>query len=55
MEILLRSKTPKKILIVANKVDTLDDQTIVENLSDDAKSLVYSTIIGAEYKSDDKK
>ncbi len=55
MEILLRSKTPKKILIAANKVDTLDDQTIVENLSEDAKSLVYSTIIGSEYKSDDKK
>ena len=55
MEILLRSKTPKKILVVANKVDTLQDQTIIENLSDEAKDLVYNTILSAEYHSDDKK
>jgi GTP-binding protein Era len=55
MKILLKSKNQKKILIVANKVDTLDDQLIVEDLNDDAKSLVYNTIISSEYKSDDKK
>jgi GTP-binding protein Era len=55
MKILLKSKNQKKILIVANKVDTLDDQLIVEDLNDDAKSLVYNTIISSEYTSDDKK
>lgn len=54
-KILLGSENKKKIIIVANKSDTLEDKTTLEDLSNDMKELVYKTILNKEYQSDDKK
>jgi GTP-binding protein Era len=55
MKILLTSQAKKKIIIVANKSDTLEDKTALEDLSEDAIELVYNTILNDKYPSDDKK
>lgn len=55
-KVMLESRNlKKKILIIANKADTLEDATQIEDLPEDAKKLVYNTILNTQYDSNDKK